>query len=516
MNTRLIILLAVWLVAESVFSQSSFDNLDGMIEMQGSQASGNTPLWLNANKHGLSSLDNANGYFRVAIGRDITQDSIKRWGIGYRADAALTQGYTSQFVLQQAYVEGRWLKGVLTIGSKEYPMELKDNQLSSGSQTLGINARPIPQVRLSLDDYWAIPFTKKKISMKGHVAFGKTTDGNWQEDFTNRRSKYAKNVLYHSKAGYLKINNGKMSCPWSLEIGLEMATQFGGTTYMYDDGNNWVKIKNGTGFKDYWNALTGGGADAIETKYKNVEGDLLGSYVARFNYEASSWKLGIYADHFFEDHSGMFFTDYDGYGSGIEWNVKKDSKFFIYDLKDIMLGVDFEFKKNDWLKKIVVEYIYTKYQSGPIYHDHTQSISDHLGGQDNYYNHQIYGAWQHWGQVIGNPLFRSPIYNDNGTINVDDNRFYAFHLGMSGNPSSCIGYKLLATYQKGFGTYSEPFLRPKEDISLMAQADYSFYKGKLAGTNICLGVGTDIGKIYGNNFGMQLTIKKTFNVTKTK
>lgn len=513
MNIRLIILLAIWLVADSVCSQSVFDNIDGMVEMQGSLASGNTPLWLNANKYGLSSLDSSNGYLRAAIGRQTEQDSTKRWGFGYKADMAITQGYTSRTILQQAYVEGRWLKGVLTIGSKEIPMELKDNQLSSGSQTLGINARPIPQARLSLNDYWTVPFTKGWISLKGHIAFGMTTDGKWQEDFTNKTSKYSTDVLYHSKAGYLKINNGKQGCPWSLEVGLEMATQFGGTTYMEDNGQT-IKIENGTGAKDFWNALTGRGFDAIETKYTNVEGNLLGSYVARFNYETNKWKLGIYADHFFEDHSGMFFADYDGYGSGSEWNEKKKSKFFIYSLKDIMLGVDLELKECRLLKKIVVEYIYTKYQSGPVYHDHTQSISDHIGGEDNYYNHQIYGAWQHWGQVMGNPLYRSPIYNDNGTINVDDNRFYAFHIGVAGNPADNLGYKILATYQKGFGNYSKPYLCPKENVSLMAQTHYSFTKGKLAGSYIRCGIGADIGKIYGHNFGAQLTIGKNFKVTR--
>lgn len=33
-------------------------------------------------------------------------------------------------------------------------------------------------------------------------------------------------------------------------------------------------------------------------------------------------------DHYFEDHSGMFFLDYDGYGSGENWNVKERSRYF--------------------------------------------------------------------------------------------------------------------------------------------------------------------------------------------
>ena len=128
-------------------------------ETQGSFSHGKTPLWLNANKYGLSSLDETNGYIRGTLQRDISNDKEKKLGYGFGVDAAVPFNYTSNVVLQQAYVEGRWLYGTLSIGAKERPMNLKNNNLSSGSQTFGINARPVPQVRLSLEDYWKVPLT---------------------------------------------------------------------------------------------------------------------------------------------------------------------------------------------------------------------------------------------------------------------------------------------------------------------------------------------------------------------
>ena len=62
----------------------------------------------------------------------------------------------------------------------------------------------------------------------------------------------------------------------------------------------------------------------------------------------------------------MFLIDYDGYGSGDEWKKKKKSKFLLYDLKDMMLGVEVNLKYGTWIRDIVFEYIYTKYQSGPV------------------------------------------------------------------------------------------------------------------------------------------------------
>ena len=171
MEKRLIILiislLTVFQIANADDSEAKTSPLDSifyMVEMQGSMSfdGGKTPLWLNANKYGLSSLDKNNGYLRAATIRPLSVDNEKKWGIGYGLDLVGAVNYTSKAFVQQAYAEGRWLKGVLTIGSKEYPMELKNQKLSSGSQTLGINARPVPQARIALAEYWKVPFTRSE------------------------------------------------------------------------------------------------------------------------------------------------------------------------------------------------------------------------------------------------------------------------------------------------------------------------------------------------------------------
>ena len=201
-------LLAVTFNAHAQQREPLADSLDYRMERQNSASAGDhLPLWLHANKYGLSSLKTTNGFWRATIERPLSRDDSRRWGIGYGLDMALTGRYTSRFVVQQAYAEVRWLKGVITVGSKEQPMQLKDQELSSGSQTLGINARPVPQVRLSLPDYWTIPGTHHWLAIKGHIAYGKTTDDHWQTEFTQRQYKYTQSTLYHSKAGYLRIGN---------------------------------------------------------------------------------------------------------------------------------------------------------------------------------------------------------------------------------------------------------------------------------------------------------------------
>ena len=504
MKKSLIILLsACWLAVSAQPARQLFDSLDYKAELQATLASGDhNPLWLNANRYGLSSLKKANGYLRGALSRPLQRDSARRWGIGYGLDVAVAAGFTSTLVVQQAYAEGRWLKGVLTIGSKEYPMELKNQQLSSGSQTLGINARPVPQVRLALPDYWTIPVFGGWLALKGHIAYGKFTDSGWQKDFTSQQHRYTEGTLYHSKAGYLRI--GKAGKPVSVELGLEMACQFGGTAYMKDDDGDKV-FHNSSNLKAFFHALIPGGGEVNETTYQNDEGNHLGSWLARLNFDYDKWALGVYAEKYFEDHSAMFMLDYDGYGEGDEWNVKKRSRYLLYDLKDVLLGVELHLKRNSWLDHIVLEYLYTKYQSGPVYHDRTPSFSDHIGGRDNFYNHHIFTGWQHWGQVMGNPLYLSPLYNDNGVIEVKNNRFAAWHLGISGRPLPTLGYRLLASWHDGLGTYLMPYTHRRHNTSLLAEATWQFApQWSLTGA-----FGADFGSIRGDNAGIQFTIRKS-------
>lgn len=466
-----------------------------------------TPLWQNANRYGMGSTQKNNGYLQAGVYSPVPADSVRRWGFGYGLSLVGAWRAVSPFYVQEAYAEARWLKGTLTVGSKEYPMELKNNRLSSGSQTLGINARPVPQVRLALPRYWT--FAKGWLGLKGHIAYGIATDGGWQERFTTGASRYSKKVLYHSKAGYLKVGN-TARFPLSVELGLESACLFGGDFYRRraDGGlDHWSEPHDFGAFVD---AFLPNDKNKGTDSYMNVPGNQIGSWVARVSYEAPSWQLGVYVDHFFEDHSAMFFADYDGYGEGDRWNVKENNRYLTYGLKDLLLGAELKLKRFRYINNVVLEYVCTKYQSGPIFHDHTAAIPDHLGGRDDYYNHTLYVGWQHWGQVMGNPLYRSPLYNTNGEIYIEDNRFVAWHAGVSGDPAPQVGYRLLATLQKGYGTYARPYPDPRRNFSLLAEATYTFAASSaLGGWAVTGSFGLDSGRLLGGSGAFQLTLTKT-------
>ena len=107
--------------------------------------------------------------------------------------------------------------------------------------------------------------------------------------------------------------------------------------------------------------------------------------------------------------------------------------------------------------------------------------------------------------VMGNPLYRSPLYNTDGTISVKNNRFVAVHGGISGQPLAQLSYRLLATWQRGWGTYGSPYVPPRRNMSVLLDVNYLFPKGWKAG----IGIGADRGSILGDNAGVQLTVSKS-------
>lgn len=474
------------------------------VEMSGTLSDGeHAPFWLTANRHGLSSVERNSAYIRGGVFRSVENDSARHWGIGYGADFVIPANHTCRFFVQQLYADVRWLKGTLTVGQKQQPMQLKNNELSSGSQTLGINGRPYPEVRLALPDYWNIPYTKGFLAFKGHIAFGMLTDNHFQKDFVRGASHYDQNVFMHTKAAYLRF--GKKEKPFNVEAGVEMASQFGGTHHEYT-ANGYQQIKCGHGLSAFWHAMVGGGSDATDGTIKNNEGNMLGSWVLRLNYDTKAASYGLYADHFFEDHSAMFHLNYDGYAYENGGMVRKKHRYIVYPLKDIMLGADVHLKHFRWLSDAVVEYVYTRYQSGPVYSDRNPYVTTQVAGVDNYYNHNLTPGWQHWGQTIGNPLYVSPIYNEDHSLMFESNRFTAWHIGLAGQPIERLHYRLRASWQEGLGTYDKPYCNPKRNVSLGLEANYDA-SSLFQGLNIGASFGFDRGELMGNNTGGMLTIR---------
>ena len=477
-------------------SERLVDTLEFHNELTATTGGGTyAPFWMSNNRNGLASIENRSLVWRRALKRDIENDNNRRWKIGWGIEFSnLFDTGGTDWIFQELYADIQYRKVRLSVGQKERGSYMLDSELSSGGLASGINARPIPQVRLELPDFWTIPSTGGWLALRGYLGYGVYTDNKWQRDFAAAGENiYSRNSLYHTKAGFLRVGNTK-KFPLVVVGGLEMNTQFGGTAFNVkrraDDvsGFNGGTVDMGFNIKDFWNVLIPGGSDMTDGAYSNRAGNTVGAWHLSVGVEgkdlgsSKDWSARVYAQHLFEDESQMF------------WQ---------YGWRDFLIGTEIELPKNPIVSKVVYEYLATKDQSGPIYHDKTTQISDQISAADNYYNHAIYGAWQHAGYGLGNALLISPIYNADGSISFKHNRVVAHHVGLRGQPVKELSYKVLFSYEKSWGTYSKPLVDPLEGWTVYTQAVYS--PTWLKNCSVGMAYGHNGGKLLGNSNGLEMS-----------
>ncbi len=456
------------------------------VELNGSAATGDfTPFYLTANRMGLSSIKRNNGYIRAGFFKENSYDSRFSWNFGI--DLAGAAHYTSAFIVQQLYAGVRYRSLDLTVGSKEMHSGIVDRQLSSGDMLFSGSARPIPQARIGIERWTYIPYTKHKLAVKGYFSVGMFTDQDWQYTFTKgHNTARTKDVLFHAKGLFLRWGDTE-KFPLTIEGGLEMATQWGGTIIQADGS----VIHAPHGFKNFIKAIipmhSSSNDDTFSPDKINVEGNHLGQWIAAIGWapKHADWSARLYYEHFFDDHSMM------------TWD---------YVWRDMLLGVELKLPKNPVVEKFVYEYLTTKDQSGPVLNESEPNLPEQVSGCDNYYNNWMYNAWQHWGIAIGNPLLLSPIYNSNGAITFYHNRVKAHHFGFSGRPTPEIDYRVLVSYTRSWGSYALPTPQVKTMVNTMVEVGYS--PRRLEGWGARLTFGADGGSMMGHNYGAMLSITK--------
>lgn len=456
-------------------------------ELSGALGSGEySPFWHIANRQGLGSEKTGMAYARVGASGN---HPFRKSGITLDWGVDLVGGIntSSTVFIQQAYMECSWKKLRLSVGQKERWGELMNHRLTTGSLVESGNARPIPQVRLELHDYWNIPGTKGWFAIKGHLAYGYFTDGHWQERFVAPGKQYTSGVLYHSKEGLMRLGNIE-KFPLTAEIGIHMVTQFGGTIYnrFGREGNT---VVTPTRFKDFLLTLVPlkGDEQYVAEDQANVAGNVLGSWKGAITWNDKNWMLRLYYDHVFEDHSQMFWE----YGL---WTEQ-------------LIGLELELKNFKWVKGLALEYFNLKNQSGPVYHDKTAEIPDQISCVDNNYWHHTYGGWFNYGMMIGTPLCTSPVYNKNNTLGIYNTRVEAFHFGVEGNVLPWLDYRILLTHSNNWGTYNKPFKDIKNNTSGLIE--FTFKPNIPGGWSISTSFAFDKGELYNNNFSGMLSIKRT-------
>lgn len=458
------------------------------------------PFWFTAGRDGLSSIESTSGFLRAAVERPLAADSTRLWRFAYGADLVAATGFTSTVIPHQLYADVEWRMLRLELGQKERPLPLMNDKLSTGGMTFSHNARPIPQIRAGIPNWTNISGRSHFLAIRGHVAYGMLTDGRWQRDFTSTLGKdnlYVQHVLYHSKDIYFRLGDTRRF-PLTGMFGLQMVGEFGGKAFNLKDragtGNDNFASNQvlSHGIKDFWHAFMPGGSDVNDGAYANVAGNQLGSWVFSLDWNTPSWGVRAYYDHFFEDHSQMFFQ---------------------YGWRDHLFGLEGRLPSNRILSTVLYEHLNTTDQSGAVYHDITAAAPYAIYGLDQYYAHHIYGAYQHWGQTLGNPLLLSPIYNDDNApegqqyrLTLFHSRVRAHHIGLAGHPTAELSWRLLFTHQHSLGSYNVN-IEDARATHLLLEADYA--PRNWQGWGFSLGMAHTGGSLLPKSDGAQFTIRKT-------
>lgn len=462
------------------------DTVAWRVELAAGASTGRfAPLWLTANRSGLSWSDASGGYLRA--GATYTRPLRHGFRVEAGADVAAGWGIGAPAVVQQAYADIAWRRLRLSVGSKErwgYPMD-KDHRLSSGMMVEGPGARPVPQVRADIADFAPVPLTRGWLSFKGHVAYGIFTDNGWQRGFAAAGELYTANTLYHSKSAAFRIGRADRF-PLTVDVGLLTAAQFGGKRMRKRADGSGAMVENMPNrLPDFFYMLM----PSQESTLQNVQGNHCGSWNVSIDYHGRLFTARVYMEHYFEDHSQLSMQ----YGP---W-------------RDGQLGLELTLPRCRWVSKLLWEGLATTDQTGPILYDGVGGTFTDLqmSGCDNYYNNGQFLGWQHWGQGMGHPFLPGPQYNADGTNEFKSNRVRAHHVGLLGEPTAELAYRLLLSHVRHWGTYRKPLDRVRRQVSTYAEATYS--PRRLPGWSLALGVGIDGGDYLGASTGAMLTLKKT-------
>jgi hypothetical protein len=157
--------------------------------------------------------------------------------------------------------------------------------------------------------------------------------------------------------------------------------------------------------------------------------------------------------------------------------------------------------------------------SGPMHWDSEDNVGTSIvgtdaTGADNYYNNMNYNGYTHYGMSIGSPMFRSPLYNQDGWLEYVDNRFRGVHVAVKGNIVKGLEYRVMGSYRKSWGNIFVPRVTPVDCTSAMVELKYTM--PKIEGLNLKAQLALDQGKLYGDNFGAMLSVSYSGNFSKSK
>jgi len=423
------------------------------------------PFWNISNQYGRYTTEPFAAQAGLAV--ESIDSSASYISIDYGAEACTRFQQNNVILLPKAYLKIKIPFLELWAGRKEEIIGNQDSLLSIGSTVWSRNALPMPKVVLATPGYVDVPFTKGYVEVNGSLGHG------WFEG-----NRYVENVYLHQKQLHMRFGGDYFI---NVSGGIIHFAQWGGTSPDPDYGK--LPSDLDAFFRVFF-GLKGDSLTVNPNEAINRLGNHLGSLNYRIDFKTKQYNYALYYQTLFEDNSGM-------------------SNLFY---RDGILGVSIASKDPDRIvNRILLEYLHTTYQSGPV---HVVNDSIELFGKDNYFNSYIYhNGWTYYGMTLGTPLITSPIFNEDGSNEILNNRVLGFHLGLGGMLGK-INYRSYFTYSINKGTYDIPIDPAKHQFSWYLE---TMFPSVWRGIDMNLQLAADIGKMYGNNLGINFLFRKTFS-----
>ena len=422
------------------------------------------PFWNVANTYGKYSLVPFEWITGLKI--EAVDSSASLLSIDYGAEIYDRYGEKNELVLHQGYIEIKTALLTFRAGRKEEVIGNQDSILSTGGSVWSANARPMPKLVLATPGYVDVPFTKGYVEVNGSLAHG------WFE-----KERYVENVFLHQKHAHIRFGG---DFRLNVSLGLIHFAHWGGVSPNERFG---ALPSDLDAFKRVFISQSGETATVDPGEVINSLGNHLGARNYRIDYRGENFSSGFYFQTIFEDNSGM-------------------SKLFYVDgVKGLVIRMH---EKEKFINHLLVEYVQTTWQSGPL---HDLSGSSKLKGDDDYFNHYIYqSGWTYLGMTLGTPLITSPLYTDENQVLLPNTRVKGYHLGWGGIVHG-LNYRTLFTYTANKGTYKFPYSPDRNQFSWLFEATVpSFWRD----VDLSILLAADLGQMYGNNLGALLLLKKTF------
>jgi len=464
-------------------------------ESWGGYTSGGTvPFWLRSNQFGSVPLDGASlsviGFARKDY--DTGLGKLFDWGASFEGRANLGQG--SNLTLIEGYGKIRLGIFELRAGRSKEIMGLCDTTLTSGSWAVSGTSLGVPEIELSVRDYWTLPWFGGLFAFKGNFAHG------WMGDVQMFRY-----IMYdtltltsylHKKSLYGRL--GKPS--WRLKL-------YGGFNHEVVWGSEqeyYLEDYTLTPLQTYYYVITG---KKFSNGYIQEErqGNHLGSIDLGLEYEFEGLKLLLYRQSFYETGSLAHLANIRDGLNGLSLHNKQN------------------IKANSWWSKIVLEFLYTRHQGKDAWSPFPGQVN-----YESYNNHgQYLQGWSYRGTGLGSPFIGNRDYiRQSLAADPEDyfinNRIALVHIAGEGSIKE-LKYLIKCSWSRNYGTYQTATAEESEGIP--GAGDYGFFgtQKQLStylelnrqlknGINFGVISAFDYGTLYYNSFGLFLKASYSFNL----